>query len=304
MSMHALCTPLGALLGPIMWLGIERFTGEYAFSVAYVSAALMALVMACIAHFDLRDVSIDAPRASHAAGNVSTDVDAHDRVVHVTMDDGNVFDVHVESYRWHIFTFFCAIMTLVNLSMGLYMINFQPIMVYFYHADGQTLGICFMIISVLAIVPPLLVAYLSKYLKDRHIMLIGMFAKLVGITFFLPIFGRPVARWQVVAGFVLCIKASVFFFTAAMSLFTKLLGGGMLSGAWLGVLSSLSALGPAIAQLLFAHLALESFGGWTYGVYGVPAVLALCMVAFPWYWKRLDSDREFTRRLVEGYAAL
>jgi hypothetical protein len=131
-----------------------------------------------------------------------------------------------------------------------------------------------------------------------------MCAKLVGVAFFLPIFGLPIPQWQVVTGFVICIKASIFFFTSSMSLFTKLLGGGMLSGAWLGILSSLSALGPAVAQLFFASHAFKSFGSWGYGVYGLPALVAMGMVLWPWYWMRLDSDREFNRRVVEGYAAI
>lgn len=105
------------------------------------------------------------------------------------------------------------------------------------------------------------------------------------------------------AGFILIIKASIFFFTASMSLFTKLLGG-MSNGTLLGVLSSFSSLGPAAAQLLFAEEALTLFGSFKYAAFGAPVVLATAIVVHPWYWKRLDPDREFTRVLLREYESI
>lgn len=84
------------------------------------------------------------------------------------------------------------------------MVAFQPIMVM-NGATGHDLGVIYELISVLAIVPPLLVAYLSKRLMDRTILLIGLVLKALGILLFLPIFG-PVRTWCVVLGFILVIK--------------------------------------------------------------------------------------------------
>jgi MFS family permease len=182
------------------------------------------------------------------------------------------------------------------------MVSFQPIMVM-KGATGHDLGLIYELISVLAIVPPLLVAFLSKRLQDRQILLIGLVVKIVGISMFLPLFG-PVPAWSVVVGYVLIIKASIFFFTAAMSLFTKLLGRGqLLSGTLMGALSSASALGPALAQLFFADEMMKLFGGWTFGAFMLPVLAATALVCWPWFWARLDPDTEFHTVLRNEYAA-
>lgn len=183
------------------------------------------------------------------------------------------------------------------------MVNFQPLLVNRFNASGQELGVIFFIISLLALIPPLLVAYLSRFLQDRHIIVIGLLAKMIGIALFLPLFDHEVHEWQVICGFILIIKASIFFFTASMSLFTKLLGI-MSNGTLLGILSSCSALGPAAAQLLFAERMLTVFGTFGYAAFGAPVVLAMVIVIHPWFWSRLDPDREFTRVLLREYNSI
>jgi uncharacterized membrane protein YgcG len=183
------------------------------------------------------------------------------------------------------------------------MVSFQPILVERYGATGRDLGLIYEVISVTAIVPPLLVAYLSKRLMDRQILLLGLVAKIAGISLFLPLLPGPVRAWSVVAGYVLLIKASIFFFTAAMSLFTKLLGRGrLLSGTLIGLLSSVSAVGPAAAQLFFADRMVGAFGGWGFGVFVAPVLVATGLVCWPRAWARLDASREFNQALLDGYA--
>jgi MFS family permease len=95
MSMHALSTPLGALVGPVIWLVIERFAGRHAFSVAYVSAAFIAFLMAPISYimFHALDLSTPHLKASNSAdhdGHGLGGIDQDDPVVHVVMEDGHV----------------------------------------------------------------------------------------------------------------------------------------------------------------------------------------------------------------------
>lgn len=314
MSYHALMTPLGALLGPVIWLVIERYSGDWQvralfhvdrFTVNFAVAALIAFFMAAVAGLRLPDVRASSQRFAEVAEGSQIASDRHTvggSVVHVQMRDGQEYDVDINKFRRRIFVYFCAVMFLVNLSMGLYMVLFQPVMVNIFHATGKTLGYVFEIISVFAIIPPILVAYLSKRLKDRQILLIGMISKLVGISLFLPLFG-PVREWQVVVGYILIIKASIFFFTSAMSLFTKLLGN-MSSGALLGMLSSLSALGPALAQIFFADRILQDFGSFKVGLFVFPLVIGFVLVLWPWFWTRLDSDREFSSMVRLQYDRL
>lgn len=89
-----------------------------------------------------------------------------------------------------------------------------------------------------------------------------------------------------------------------MSLFTKLLGRGqLLSGTLMGALSSVAALGPALAQLLFAPYMLSRFGTWSFGLFILPVLAAAGLVCCPYFWERLDPDREFNRAVRAGYAA-
>lgn len=185
----------------------------------------------------------------------------------------------------------------VNLSAGFYLVSFQPILVNVFRASDAKLGIVYEVVAFLAVIPPLLVAYLSRILMDRNIMVLGLGIKLVGMALFLPLLGR-VHEWQVVLGFLLIIKASIFFSTASISLFTKLLGP-MSSSMLLGVLSSVSNVGPAFAQILLSSHIVRYFGGYVFGLFMVPAALSMLLILYPWYWKRLDPNREFTRLVLE-----
>jgi hypothetical protein len=300
MSLHALMTPLGALIGPLVWLLVERYPADHVlvgslrankYTLDYLLATCVLSIIASIAMVRLGRLPGQQHAHSHSSdssGEMSereplngsesgtTALTAQHEFsdhIHVSLTDGREFDVNPDRYRRRTFIYFSIIMACVNISMGLYSVSWMPIMVNVFEAGGQKLGIIFEIISVFAVIPPLLVAYLSRRMQDRHILLIGIIAKLVGIMCFLPIFGR-VREWQVFAGYIIIIKASIFFFNASMSLFTKLLGG-MTSGILLGVLSSVSALGPAVAQIFFADIMLARFGSFSFGIFGLPVLVAL-----------------------------
>lgn len=184
----------------------------------------------------------------------------------------------------------------VNLSAGLFMTSFQPILVNVFHTSDSKLGVIFMVVAVFAVLPPLLVALLSRYLMDRQILLIGLLSKLIGMALFLPVFG-PVREWQVIAGFILIIKASIFFSTASMSLFTKVLGP-MSTSSLLGILASASNIGPAVAQIALADHIVNWFGSFAYAAFSIPAALSFVFIVHPKYWKRLNPGREFNRLLM------
>lgn len=89
-----------------------------------------------------------------------------------------------------------------------------------------------------------------------------------------------------------------------MSLFTKLLGRGqLLSGTLMGALSSVAALGPALAQLFFADYMMNLFGTWKFGMFMLPVLVATALVCTPFFWQRLDPDREFSKAVRDGYGA-
>lgn len=194
------------------------------------------------------------------------------------------------------FQYHAAIMFGVNLSAGLFMTAFQPVLVNVFNTSDAKLGLIFEAIAFFAIIPPLLVAVLSKVLMDRQILLIGLASKLVGMALFLPLFG-PVREWQVITGFMLIVKASIFFSTATMSLFTKVLGT-MSSSALLGILASASNIGPAVAQIALADRIVGLFGTYHFALFAMPAILSFLIIVYPKHWERLDPGREFTRLLM------
>lgn len=183
----------------------------------------------------------------------------------------------------------------LNISAGVYMTAFQPILVNVYQTSDAKLGMIFELIAVFAIIPPLLVAALSRFLKDRDILVIGLVIKLVGMALFQPFpFAPAVYEWQVIVGFMLIIKASIFFTTASLSLFTKLLAS-MSNSVLLGILASASAVGPALVQIALSDAILAWFGSWRFAIFAVPAFLSLVAIVWPSMWKRLDPDKEFSR---------
>jgi len=308
MSIHMLMTPLGAIVGPFIWLLADSYPYQVpilgrwkldSYTINFGTAALVSFGSAIIARTALpENVSRLAAENEQKSSSQRSDIDP----VVVHMEDGHDYAVLPAEYRFRVFRYFCILMFSVNLSMGIFMVAFQPLMIARFHVSGKVMGWIFEIISVTALIPPLLVAYLSQRLKDRQIMVIGLTAKLCAILMYLPIFG-PVQPWQIVVGYILMIKASIFFFTSVMSLFTKLLGD-MSSGTLVGVLSSLSALGPALAQLFFARYILSYAGTFWFGVFGLPVLFAMAMIMYPWFWQRLDPEREFVTKLLHSYHSI
>lgn len=304
LATHAVMTPIGALVGPLVWLMAQTYrgrmdiTGWFAFdrfSIAYcvTITALVAIVLVSLAF--LRHIipynAHEGETVDDSGADDGTSGDQyHTAVLHFADGHDQTLDLH--AYRNAVFRFFCTIMLGVNMSAGVYMTAFQPILVNVYHTSDAKLGVIFEMIGLFAMIPPLLVAVLSKVLKDRQILLIGLGIKIIGMVLFLPIFGS-VREWQVIVGFLLIIKASIFFTTATLSLFTKLLGS-MSTSALLGILASASAVGPALAQILVSERILAWFGTWSFALFALPAAGSIVTVLLPRQWSRLDPDREFS----------
>lgn len=309
LATHALMTPLGALLGPLIWIAaqmyrskihllggllvFDRFSINYVFGAAYFTAiSIIAAVRLrnVVAYSDGEDDSDETSSQENSGADHRGQHHLHDAVIRFS--DGHEVTINLQRYRNTVFCFFCAIMVGVNLSAGLFMTAFQPVLVNKFLMSDAQLGYIFELIAVFALLPPLLVAVLSRYLKDRQILFIGLSIKLVGMALFLPLFGA-VCEWQVILGFLLIIKASIFFSTASMSLFTKLLGP-MSTSSLLGLLASASSIGPAIAQILLSGHIVRWFGSFLFAIFALPAMCSLGAILWPSHWRRLDHSCEFT----------
>lgn len=177
------------------------------------------------------------------------------------------------------------------------MTAFQPILVNVFHVSDANLGLIFLIIAVFAVIPPLLVAVLSRILMDRQILMVGLLAKLIGMSLFLPLWG-PTTEIQVIIGFLLVIKASIFFSTASMSLFTKILGP-MTTSYLLGLLASSASVGPALAQILLSNRIIIWFGSYRFGLFAIPAIASLLAIIWPSSWRKLDPECEYVQLVTE-----
>lgn len=168
-------------------------------------------------------------------------------------------------------------------------------MVNVFHATDAQMGLLIDLTAILALIPPLLVSFLSRHLKDRSLLLIGLLLKLLGMLLYLPLpfsARHEMHQWQIVAGYLLIIKASIFFTTASMSLFSKTLGPVLTSHSLLGLLAAAQSLGPAVAQLLFASSVIAMFGSPRFAVLTVPVVMSIGVIVWPNTWTWLDPDSE------------
>lgn len=312
MAVHDLWGPLGCALGPIAWILCEKFPFDLSilnvfqlnmFTLNYLLGAAVGISMGLISWFGLRDSSsyrilADIENAGKEENpQINVDGPKH---VKVQLKNGNRHVVNMEEYKRNTILFFITIMFLVKISMGFLFVGFQPILVYKYQTDGKTMGIIYEAVFLASFIPTFVLAYLTRIMEDRQIILIGLLLKLAGLLLFLPVFGLVVHRWQVIAGYMMLIKASFFFLAGSISLCSKLLGP-MSSGTLLGSLSSVAQIGPASAQIFFTKISLDLFGSFYYALIGLPALISLCLVIWPFFWRKLDPDREFLKVLYHEY---
>lgn len=347
LAAHQLCIPLGMVFGPVLWLIIQTWQGEFGLPLGVVADrffanyALCAIIMfatfvlAMTRLTNLHEETETVAAEEHAAGEedaareeailLEERVDGLDdrgddggsetlkygamegarlapiaqddpQIVSLRYTDGSTKLVNLEWYKRKRFIFYALISLGVRLSTMIYAVAFQPILVDVFRVSERHLGQLYLLVAILALLPPVLVAVLSHVLTDRAIMLIALSLKTVGIALTLPL-GGPVTEWRFVAGFILVVKGSMFFVPASLSLFTKVLGR-MCNGALIGWLWSFASIGPAVVQVIMSDEIVGWFGEWTFAVFALPALAVFAMVLSPYGWAMVDPDSELTRLVV------
>lgn len=305
MAVHQLMAPIGAMLGPMLWVLIQKWRGHV--TVAgwmIIDRFFLNYFLSIGALVSLFFVGMAKLRSLPDAAPEATDGNANDGGLYNSVADAKIKSVrtnpvlpepvlrkngadigHTQSQRRGLqkFAYFCTLTLLMQCTMALVRVSFQPVLIGVYGAGDEEVGKVYSLVGALALVPPIAVALLSRILKDRDIMLIGMVLKLRGALLFLPLFGE-VRKWQVVAGFIMCIKASNFFLTATFSAFTKV-AGGKKPGKQIGYLWSVCSIGPAVIQFCFASVLVNSFGSWGFGVCALPVLAGFLLVFHPWGWQ-------------------
>lgn len=320
MSFHSLMSPIGTLLGPLLWIACDSVQTDInliggirfnKFTLNYFNACLLALGVAFVASVFLRvpsdrtdsttNLNYSSNTTNSATGSTqSNSHNRHDQILNVVLSDGRRYEVSVWKYKIRVWSYFLMVQILLSVSLDLYRFGLQPILVNKYQASGREIGFVYALLATFALIPPFIIAMLSNYLKDRQIMVIGICTKFVGILMLQPIFGSQIYKWQIVAGFIFISKASMFTMTASTTLFMKLLGG-MANGTLLGFLSSLTSLSCIPTEFYFAKMTLSYFGTFSYAIFALPIAVSLGLVLWPGFWHQLDPDSEFIRNLLAEY---
>lgn len=132
MSLHMLMTPIGALMGPLLWLACEQYNGDVhliggvrfnMYTLDYFLAATLAIVMAVVSTVALgrataNSTSRSPQSTSQTHGSGGNGTSDENQVVHVQLSDGTSADVNVHVYQRNIFLGFLVVMFCVNVGMG------------------------------------------------------------------------------------------------------------------------------------------------------------------------------------------
>ena len=301
MALHQLMTPLANLVGPCIWIIIQKWQGELVlgngvvimnrFGVNYLLCACLVVGMYFICNRYLND----RPNREEESLLMS-DVDVEQRwnestnLIRETENEDLQSTVHlggdVRMYITPSLMFYFTVIVLGRATTTTYDVAFQTILVDVFFVSDAELGKIHIIVGMIAICFPILVAMLSRFVKDRDIIMVGLVLKVIGMALYLPIFGT-VQKWQVVIGYILIVKAMIYQ-TALLSSFTKRTPGD--KAAMIGYLYAASNGTAALLRFAVSPFVLRIFGGWEYFLSAIPGLMTISIVVWPMNWHKLDFN--------------
>lgn len=317
MAVQQLMIPIGALISPCVWilivrlwhseievvqsiLVIDRFTLSYAFGMfVAVSASFLCYTKLRKTSADTEITESSNPSNERLSGNSieesnqslngygSCNLPAPLKIVGIA---------ELKHYRNTRLCFFAFLLLCIRLILAVFLALFQPVLIHRFGAGDEEVGRVYLLIGILSLIPPALVALASKLADDRQILLFGLVIELMGASMYLPFFSF-LEKWQVIIGYLLVIKASAFFNTATISLFTKVLGP-MGSAKNLGYVWSIANVLPAVVQISFASQIVGLFSTWKFSLFLVPIIIALSMTLCPAGWLLLDPSSDYARSCI------
>ncbi|KAL6076456.1 hypothetical protein QOT17_002995 [Balamuthia mandrillaris] len=180
-------------------------------------------------------------------------------------------------------TAFLCFVVLLRLPIGVYRVSYHPILVNIFDFGHYLVSITSITNSILSLIPPLLLSLLSHRVKDRTMILFGLFINLAGMVIYsVP----PMKLPQILIGYDLVTEASMLYYTASMSLFSKQMGKGA-DGFLMALINIAGSLGPAIGSLVGGHLLLRLYATPYFLLFTVPALLGFALFLLPCFYKRL-----------------
>ena len=308
LAIHQLMTPIGAILGSLIWYIAQLWNGEVQLYVSqrfliidrfFIVQGLTGLMMALAAIICF--TVLRNKETSTGIGTCNTQQQEQqpllpenhreDSEEGISSQDASISEQMEpnQNENWQLFLYLCSIILLVRLSASLHDVAFQPIMVDIFRSTDGEMALMFGVIAALSIIPPFLITMWARYTQDRNILLTGLLVKVIGMVLYLPIFGYP-NRTQILIGYVLILKASVFFVTAILSLVTKTVNNRKRSMA-LGYIWSVAGIGPAITQLLLREMVIDVWRSWKFAMMIGPGVVGLIMTIYPKWWEKMDEGK-------------
>ena len=310
MALHQLMTPVAYLIGPCIWIVIQKWQGEFAlvngliimdrFSVDYLLCACFVVGMYYVCnkflimniHDNQEDEqlltsNVDVEQRWNESTNLIRDTEDQDSysIIHVANDVG--------MYNRPSLLFFFTVIVLGRATTATYDVAFQTILVDVFFVSDAELGKINIIVGLVAICFPILVAVLSRFAKDRDIIMVGLTLKVIGMTLYLPIFGA-VQKWQVVVGYILIVKTMIYQ-TALLSTFTKRIPGD--KAAMIGYLHAASNGTAALLRFVISPFLLRMFGGWGYFALAIPGLMTCGIIIWPTNWQKLDFNLPQVKKL-------
>lgn len=291
LAWHLAVAPVAALAAPVTWhfvqlwpttISIPVFSWDFIFDRFTLNYSIALIMLITIVFTTYTYQPILEPRIVDTTNLTNPNVPTKDCEYGATnMLEEHTGTVHTRStLQWMLI--FIPLSFFPNLGLCASAETFQPALMLTFGKDESYVATAYIIVAVVAFLPPLCMAALSNIMSDRAMVVFGLSLKVIGGLLYTPLLGG-VSPTRVVIGFVLFVQASSFFTTALLSMFTKKVVQPRKRAAAMGILWSISNGVPALIQVLLANQLMQIFGTWTFCLAFLPTPVVLALVLSPWF---------------------
>lgn len=282
--LHAAMRHIAYMLGPALWILIQKWQGSLdvsgytvdRFTMSHLTAAISFLITGFLVHATISPSrsddsgqleetvcdettplnpipSIGAPTTSLTAPDVAS-------ALHLPV---------ILSLRSS-----CIIITSVT------EVSFQPIMVDIFGAGDAELGHLYMLAAIVGITISCTQSWISHRFSDYTVVLVGVALIMVGQLLNMPIFG-DVQKWQIIVAYILSSRAVVLP-SAVLSIFTKHASSPAQKEKGIALCNSSGNVVRTVVRFLLAHHVLSLFGKRVYLMLSLPLLISTMWFILSW----------------------
>jgi hypothetical protein len=298
MSALAFSMLLGAAISPFITLACSQaalpaaltpaqeaswaFWDVNRYTLVYITGAVITAVVTAITALFFLEYPND--RAGGAGGK-----SAGDLAMSLAEERWRRLSEEERGYYRRVQAYFALLFAFDGISQGMMSVAIYPVLGDVYNLSADQMSLVTMVLSTLALLPPAVAAVLSKWLADRDLMVLGLALKSLGVGFTLfPAGGNTLlGRWLFIIGYVLVVKASLFFLMSGTSNLTKQLGDqANPQNMSYNVMSR--NFGNFLGMLIAGPFILTWYHTWAWLVISFPLSLAWLLLCYPYFWQRMD----------------